>query len=51
MQEGHPIAYISKTLAPRHQSPSEYEKELLAVVYAIEKWKPYLIRRKFFHQN
>ena len=27
-QNGHPIAYLSKTLAPKHQSLSTYEKEL-----------------------
>ncbi|GKF40465.1 retrovirus-related pol polyprotein from transposon 17.6, partial [Tanacetum coccineum] len=31
-QNKHPIAYLSKTLAPKHQSLSTYEKELLAVV-------------------
>nr|GFA10247.1 gypsy/Ty3 retroelement polyprotein [Tanacetum cinerariifolium] len=30
-QEGHPIAFLSKTLAPKHQSLSTYEKEFLAV--------------------
>ncbi|GKC46539.1 phox domain, multihem cytochrome [Tanacetum coccineum] len=29
-QEGHPIAYLSKTLAPKHQALSTYEKEFLA---------------------
>lgn len=47
MQQGHPIAYISKTLAPKHQGLSAYEKELLAVVYAVEKWRPYLIGKHF----
>ena len=45
MQKGHPIAYIGKALAPRRLSA--YEKELLAVVYAVEKWKPYVIGRYF----
>jgi len=47
MQEGHPIAYFSKGLAPRHHSLSTYEKELLAVVLAVEKWRPYLLGRHF----
>nr|GEV85794.1 reverse transcriptase [Tanacetum cinerariifolium] len=38
-QNGHPIAYLSKTLATKHQSLSTYEKEFLAVVAALEKWK------------
>ncbi|GJT33116.1 putative mitochondrial protein [Tanacetum coccineum] len=33
-QEGHPIAYMSKTLALRHQALSTYEKEFLAVLMA-----------------
>jgi len=37
MQEGHPIAYFSKALSPRHQALSTYEKELMAVVLAVEK--------------
>ncbi|GKG34292.1 retrovirus-related pol polyprotein from transposon 17.6, partial [Tanacetum coccineum] len=34
-QGGHPIAYLSKTLAPKHQSLSTYEKEFMAVVLAL----------------
>ena len=30
-QGGHPIAYMSKSLAPKHHSLSTYEKEFLAV--------------------
>ncbi|GJQ98810.1 reverse transcriptase [Tanacetum coccineum] len=33
-QGGHPISYLSKTLAPKHQSLSTYEKEFMAVVLA-----------------
>ncbi|GJS91882.1 reverse transcriptase [Tanacetum coccineum] len=46
-QEGHPIAYMSKTLAPRHQALSTYEKEFLAVLMALEKWRGYLLDRHF----
>ena len=45
MQEGHPIAYLSKASSSKHQALSTYEKELIAVVLAIEKWRPYLPRR------
>ncbi|GJY16947.1 hypothetical protein Tco_0387369 [Tanacetum coccineum] len=34
---GHLIAYLSKSLAPRHWSLSTYEKELMAVVLALDK--------------
>ena len=46
-QQGHPIAYFSKTLAPRHQTLSTYEKELLAVIQALDKWRGYLLDRHF----
>ncbi|GKB95902.1 retrotransposon-related protein [Tanacetum coccineum] len=36
-QQGHPIAFLSRTLAPRHKGLSTYEKELWAVLYALEK--------------
>lgn len=42
MQQGRPIAFLSKALAPRHQSYSTYEKELLALVLATTKWYHYL---------
>nr|GEU50774.1 hypothetical protein [Tanacetum cinerariifolium] len=35
--DGHPIAYLSKTLALKHQSLSTYEKELLDVILALQK--------------
>lgn len=47
MQDQHPIAYISKALAKKHQSLSVYEKELMAVVHAVKKWDHYLGHRKF----
>ncbi|KAF7119456.1 hypothetical protein RHSIM_Rhsim13G0234900 [Rhododendron simsii] len=47
MQEGHPIAFISKALAPKHLGLSTYEKELMAVVYAVKKWGHYLLGRHF----
>ncbi|GJW07538.1 reverse transcriptase [Tanacetum coccineum] len=46
-QKGHPVAFLSKTLAPRHQSLFAYEKELLAVVVALQKWRGYLLDRHF----
>lgn len=37
MQDKHPIAYISKALAPRLLGMSVYEKELLAIVHTMKK--------------
>ncbi|GJZ65512.1 transposon Tf2-11 polyprotein [Tanacetum coccineum] len=38
-QEGHLIAYLSKTLSSKHQSLSTYEKEFFVVLLALEKWR------------
>lgn len=47
MQDSHPICYISRALGPRHQGISVYEKELLAVVYAVQTWSAYLAHKPF----
>lgn len=47
MQEGKPIAYMSKTLCPKNQALSVYEREFLAVLMAIQKWRNYLSGHKF----
>ena len=47
MEEGHPIAYFSKALSSKHQGLSAYERELMVVVLAVEKWRPYLLGRHF----
>ncbi|MCH87769.1 putative retroelement pol polyprotein, partial [Trifolium medium] len=47
MQEHHPIAYISKSLGPKQQAMSVYERELLAIVYAVQKWGSYLSHAPF----
>lgn len=46
-QLGHPIAYLSKALSVRAQALSTYEKECLALILAVEKWKQYLQHREF----
>ncbi|GAU50456.1 hypothetical protein TSUD_373220 [Trifolium subterraneum] len=47
MQDKRPVAYFSKALGVRNLSKSAYEKELMAVVLAIQHWRPYLLGRKF----
>ncbi|CAJ2678818.1 unnamed protein product [Trifolium pratense] len=47
MQEQHPVAYISKSLGPKQQAMSVYERELLAIVYAVQKWGSYLSHAPF----
>lgn len=47
MQDNHPICFINRALGPRHQALSVYEKELLAVVHAVQTWHAYLAHRPF----
>lgn len=47
LQEEHPVAFLSKALSPQHQQLSIYEKEFLALIMAMEKWRPYLQRGEF----
>lgn len=47
MQEGRPIAFFSQAISPRDMGLSTYEKELLAVVLAVQKWRGYLLGRRF----
>ena len=47
MQEGHTIAYWSKGLLAKNQALLTYEKELMAVVLAVLKWRHYLLGRPF----
>lgn len=47
MQHGHPIAFISKAMSEKNKNLSIYEKEFLALILAVEKWRPYLQRSEF----
>lgn len=47
MQENRPVAYFSQTLGSQARLKSIYEKELMAIVKAVLKWRPYLIGRRF----
>jgi hypothetical protein len=47
MQKGHPIAYLSKALGPKTRAMSTYEKECMAIILALDKWKSYLQHQPF----
>lgn len=46
-QEDHPVAYFSKGFSHSNSFESAYDRELLALVLAIQKWSHYLIVRHF----
>lgn len=47
MQNQQPIAYYSHTLSERNRTKSVYERELMAIVYSIQRWRPYLLGQRF----
>ncbi|KAK1412796.1 hypothetical protein QVD17_34309 [Tagetes erecta] len=47
IQEDHTIAYFSKGLSSNNQLKSAYDRELLALVSAVQKWSHYLLGRHF----
>lgn len=47
LQNQHPIAFYSHTLGPWARLKSIYEKELMAIVLAVQKWRHYLLGRRF----
>jgi hypothetical protein len=42
MQEGKPVSFLSKSLGPRPAGLSTYDKEALALIEALKKWKHYV---------
>lgn len=47
MQDNRPIAFHSQVLKGKHFHLSSYETELLALVIAVKKWRPYLLSKPF----
>ena len=47
MQDHRPIAYFSQTFSQLGRTKSVYEQELMAIVFAMQKWRHYLLGRKF----
>jgi hypothetical protein len=47
LQQGHPIAFFSRAVAPRHHALAAYERELIGLVQAVRHWRPYLWGRRF----
>jgi len=47
MQEGRPLAFTSRKLSERNLGKPLYEKEMLAILHAIDLWHPYLLGQRF----
>ena len=47
MQEGRPIAFESRPIKGKNLHKPIYEKEMLALLHALKKWRPYLMARNF----
>lgn len=47
LQDGHPLAYVSRGLGPRTRGLSTYEKEYMAILLAMEQWRAYLQHAEF----
>ena len=47
VQDGHPVAFFSRPVAPRHRALAAYERELIGLVQAVRHWRPYLWGRRF----
>jgi RNase H-like domain found in reverse transcriptase len=46
-QYGHPIAFESKKLNPHQQNYPVHDKEMCAIMHALERWRPFLLEQHF----
>jgi hypothetical protein len=55
MQEGRPLAFTNRQLSEGNLGKSIYEKEMLAILHAVNIWHPYLLGQRFqiktYHQR
>jgi hypothetical protein len=47
MQDLKPITYFSQAIKGKNLAKSTYEKEMMALIAAVQKWRPYLLGQKF----
>lgn len=47
IQERKPIIFLSQALSTKHQGLSNYEKELVALLQVVDKWRHYLVPSHF----
>ena len=48
MQDEHPVACASRALTPTETNYAQIEKELLAIVFGVERFEGYVYGRKIF---
>lgn len=46
MQQGRPISFYGSSLCPRNAALSTYEKEALAILEALKRWRHYLLGKE-----
>lgn len=51
IQEGHPISYASRSLTEAEKNYAQIEKEMLAIVFAVQKYHNFVCERKFIIQT
>lgn len=51
MQEGRPIAFLSKALGAKHMGLSTYEKEMLAIINGSSKMEILSLGTSVYNQN
>ena len=47
MQEGRPLAFTSQKLSGLDLGQSTYEKEMMAILHAVDTYRPYLLGQRF----
>ena len=47
MQNQRPVAFFSQALPITHRFKAVYERELMAIVLTVQKWRPYLLGKPF----
>lgn len=47
MRQGRPLAFLSKALGERNKHLYIYEKEFLALIMVMDRWRPYLQKGHF----
>jgi hypothetical protein len=51
MQGGRPISFLSKSLGKKAAEMSTYDKEAMAIIEALKKWKHYLVEAELILQT